>query len=199
MACSKQHCLGLWGGRLPHTPCWLAGCGPPQPPPRPDLFCHQNHESQVGSPTPGPGVLALLLLPWPRSGPGPWSMLQCSGRHRPCQDCFALFKKDRLPPPRGGLTRLRGSLGGSTEGLLWLMRKGAATLEDDKQPLMRESRWQTEGHSLTCRKRFLFPFTLCGGSEMRQKITVSLLHALLAFFSGVSLSFFLSGLPPSLC
>lgn len=156
MACSKQHRPGLWRGPpSPHSVLisWLwppSTRTPPRSvlPPKPRVSGRQPHTrswpSWPSSCFPGGGAV---------QAPGQCcSVLGSIARVR-----IALPSSKRIGRhPHGGLTGLRGSLGGSTEGLLWLMRKGAATLEDDKQPLMRESRWQTEGHNLTCRKRFLF-------------------------------------------
>ena len=138
---------------------------------------------------PRPITLDFLLLPWQGGSPGPRSLPQGSGQRRPRQDYFTLFKKDWLLPPMGALQASGFAGAGARKAFC-----GPATLEDDKQPLTRESCWQTEGHNLTCQKTFLFPFTLWGGSKMMQ-ISVPLLHALLAFFSCFSLPLFLPSHP----
>lgn len=143
--------------------------------PHPAQICSATKTTSLRSaaPHPVPAILAFLLLPWGGAAQAPRQCCSVPGGIAHVR--IALPSSKRISRyPHGGLTGLRGSLGGSTEGLLWLMRKGAATLEDEKQPLMRESRWQTEGHNLTCRKRFLFPFTPWGGSGMRQEGSVPL-------------------------
>lgn len=143
---------------------------------------------------PRPITLAFLLLPWQGGSPGARSLPQGSGRRRPRRDYFALFKKDRLLPSMRAL-QASGFAGAGARRTFC----GPATLEDDKQPLTRESCWQTEGHNLTCQNTFLFPFTLWGGSKMMQEDFCPPSPCSPSFFLLLLPSLIHAQPPPSLC
>lgn len=144
------------------------------------LFCHRKPGASGRQPH------ALLpatphLPPPSLAGekPRPRSMPQCSTG---VTHVRVTWTSNRICCyPHGGFTGLGVRWGTGTEGLLWLICKGPAIVEDDKQRLTRESRWPTEGHNLTCQKTFWFPFTELGGSKCCREISVPLLQALLGF------------------